>query len=284
MKVSPMTSVMTSNPIGLLDEDEDQGEMDTVFFLSTAIYTAYILCIDLLYDEENVTNVNKFHVIMSNLFAFFPLMQAQGLWLKFLIFSTCYFSIVWHWTADLKLGLPGSFVSYERGDLVFSIMTIISYCLSWLPKVKPTIPSYKQELGVFGWWYKNCRGQARETSEWRCRLSVNLAINFCITSLFGAVLYIAYDQKAQLDLLLCWFFITIAVVSALYQLYRGNIRVKKYRTKFCFWVIVGVVFGSVSFIHKLKEDLNAHIMWHVYVFACAYSFSRASEYIDIYHI
>ncbi len=280
MKVAPLRSHFAL----ALHEDEDQGEMDTVFFVSIAFYTMYILTVKILYDSEDAVHVDQFHMIMSNLFAFFPLMQAQGLWLKALLFTTCYFSIVWHWTNDLKMELPESFISYEKGDVVLSIMTIISYCLSWLPKVKATLPTTKQENGTCGWWYYNCRGNPKETSEWRCRWTINLLINMSITVLLGTLLYLAYDQKGQLEIALCWFFITVAVGSALYQLYRGTINVKKYRRKFCFWVLIGTIFGMVAFVHKLKENMNAHIIWHVYVMGCAYAFSRASEYIDIYHI
>lgn len=64
-----------------LEEDEDQGEMDTVFFLSLFSYTIYLASIDLLYsNKEDKSNVGKFNLIMSNLWAFFPVMQAQGLW------------------------------------------------------------------------------------------------------------------------------------------------------------------------------------------------------------
>ena len=65
-----------------LEEDEDQGEMDTVFFLSLFSYTIYLASIDLLYNKEDKSDVGKFNLIMSNLWAFFPIMQAQGLWLK----------------------------------------------------------------------------------------------------------------------------------------------------------------------------------------------------------
>ena len=54
-----------------LEEDEDQGEMDTVFFLSLFSYTIYLASIDLLYsNKEDKNNIGKFNLIMSNLWAF----------------------------------------------------------------------------------------------------------------------------------------------------------------------------------------------------------------------
>ena len=261
-----------------LSEDEDQGEMDVVFFLTTTFYASYLLSIDWLYNETDAIAVNRFHLIVSNVWSFYPIMQAQGLWLKSLLLLSGYFSLVWHWSSDLKMGLPTDPDIYGRGDMALSIITIISYCLSWIPKIKVTEPTQK------GCFQNNCLGRAKETAEWRCRWTLNLVINIVICLVFGSILYITWDgdDMHQIQILLCWIFISVALISALYQLWKGDLRVGKNRHKFAFWVAFGTLFGIISFVFKMKEGFNGHSLWHVFVMSCAYCFSRASEYLEIY--
>lgn len=269
-----------------LEEDEDQGEMDTVFFLSLFSYTIYLASIDLLYsNKEDKSNVGKFNLIMSNLWVFFPVMQAQGLWLKSLLILTCYYSMSWHWF-NIGFSLPGGKDMYRILDAVFSIVTIISYSLSWIPKC-----GQNNDLKLKNdFWHKHFLGPPRETSEWRCRLTPHLLINIFTCILLGSILYVSNGAEGtDIQIICCWGFITIAVFSALYQLFRGDLSIgNKYRTNFAFWVLIGVVFGAVSFVYKTKSDNRYensffnHSVWHVYVFSCAYSFSRASEYLEIY--
>lgn len=265
-----------------LEEDEDQGEMDVVFFLSTVLYTSYLLSIELIYEKENQSAVNMFHLIVSNVWAFYPLMQAQGLWLKLLVASSAYFSVVWHWTADVKLPLPHDKNLYGKGDSILSILTIVSYCLSWVPKIKVYEPTKEEEKKAL---YKYCRGKPKETAEWRCRWTYNLCINIVFCFLIGILLYFTNenDNIEEIQIAICWASISIAVISASYQLYGHKIKItEKNRKKFIFWVAFGSVFGVIAFIHKVKPTQNAHCIWHVMVFSCSYSFSRASEYLEIY--
>ena len=267
-----------------LGEDEDQGEMDTVFFLSLFIYTIYLSSIDLIYtDKKDKSDIGKFNLIMSNLWAFFPVMQAQGLWLKILLIMTCYCSMSWHWF-NIGFALPGNKDMYRIFDAIFSILTIISYSLSWIPKC------YKKNRDTKlknDFWHKHFLGPPRETSEWRCRLTPHLFINIFTCILMGSILYVSNETEIQI--ICCWGFITIAVLSALYQLSRGDMQIEhKYRKNFAYWVLIGVIFGAVSFVYKTKSDNTDensffnHSVWHTYVFSCAYSFSRASEYLEIY--
>ena len=268
-----------------LKEDEDQGEMDIIFFVFLFSYTIYLSCIDFLYQDKNDKNsISKFHLIMSNLWAFFPIMQAQGLWLKILLILTCYFSITWHWT-NIGLSLPNDTSFYRIFDAVFSIITIISYSLSWIPKCKQKQLKYKNN-----YWTNHCLGQPKETSEWRCRWTFNLVFNIITCIIFGVILYTTDGASGYyVQLICCWVFISIAVISALYQLFKGDMTIgKKYRKNFIFWAFLGISFGCISFIYKMKSDnldensLLNHSVWHTYVMSCAYSFSRASEYLEIY--
>jgi hypothetical protein len=266
----PAQVLPINNICKTLEEDDDQGDMDIIFILSTIIYTVYICSIGWLYPNAK-DEVGKFHLIMSHVWGFFPIMQAQGIWLKSLLCMTSYFSVAWHWTYDLELPLPGS--SYQKLDALFSVLTIISYCLSWIPKIRPTIPTG-------GWWNRNFRGNPRQTGEWRLRLTINLLINVSICTIFGVIMFFHIDEF--MIMCLCWVFISIAVISALYQGIVGKMKVgKNYRYKFVFAATLGILFGVVSFIHKVKEGNINHTIWHVYVMSCAYCFSRASEYLQL---
>ena len=276
----------------ILDEDEDQGEMDMIFWGGLLIYSIVNMSLTHLYpDNKDYQAVGKFNLIMSNLWAFFPIMQAQGLWLKGLLIGTCWYSILWHWT-QAKFPMPGSSDMYGTLDTCFSCCIIIAYAISWLPKIKTYKPTPEDERGKCGWWYKSCRGPPKETSEWRCRWTPNLVLNIIICAcvmFYFAYHWPAYINDVDMALLVCWFSIGIAVIVALWHLFRGKMRPGAgYRLNFVFWVVSGFIFGPVAFVYKSKSDLKDvdrwiyHSTWHVYVFSCAYAFSRAQEYLEIY--
>lgn len=271
-----------------LKEDEDQGEMDTVFFILLITYTIALFSMEFWYpDEKDYLAVGHFHLVMSNLWAFFPIMQAQGLWLKILLICTCYYSILWHWT-ETGAYLPGDRRVFGRWDAIFSTCVIVAYCLSWLPKFKTKIPTADEERKYC--WYHNCRGRPKETSEWRCRWTPNLILSIVICFLCGLAMFYGWSNfKFDFTIVVCWFFITVAFVTAIYQLVRGKMRIgEKNRKKFAFWAFLGMVFGPIAFVYKQKSNFDGpvtfyqHSIWHVYVHSCAYSFSRASEYLEIY--
>jgi len=214
-------------------------------------------------------------------------MQAQGLWLKILLICTCYYSLLWHWT-ETGAYLPGNPYSYGAWDAIFSTCVIIAYCLSWLPKFNTKIPTPDEERKHC--WYHNCRGRPKETSEWRCRWTPNLILSIFICIICGIILYFQWwSAHFDLTIVMCWFFISIAFITAIYQLIRGKMKVGgKNRKKFAFWAFLGIVFGPIAFVYKQKSNSHGadsyffHAIWHVYVFSCAYCFSRASEYLEIY--
>jgi len=276
-------------PTNVLEEDQDQGEMDTVFFLSVVSYTIYLSCIDLMYPlPKDKDAIGKFNLVMSNAFAFYPVMQAQGLWLKMILILTAYYSLLWHWT-QTGLYLPGNVREYGRWDAIFSILSIVTYCMSWMPKLKTKIPTKEEERRSC--WYHNCRGRPKETSEWRCRWTPNLVLTILIGIICSMFVYFTADMTNGMtyQILLCWLSVSVAVLSALYQLMRGQMKVgKRYRKNFVFWASIGVVTGCVSFVFKVKgnvlddDTLYHHSIWHTYVMSSAYSFSRAAEYLEIY--
>jgi hypothetical protein len=91
-------------------------------------------------------------------------------------------------------------------------------------------------------------------------------------------------------MVICIIWIFIAVLLAFYQLFVGNMVVgKKYRRRFAIWAFIAIVFGITAFVFKGQAVINEadnlikHSLWHTFVFSCAYSFSRASEYLDIFY-
>jgi hypothetical protein len=269
-----------------LEEDEDQGEMDTVFWIMLTFFTVSQLCIEWWYpDTKDREAIGKFEVIMTNLWAFFPIMQAQGLFLKSLLIGTLWYSILWHWTR-VGFAMPGDHDLYGKLDTVFSTLIIVAYAMSWLPKFKTKIPTKLEERKSC--WYKNCRGPPKETGEWRCRWTPNLLLNMAACGLLSSYMIIAWPDSGTA--VVCWLSICLAMLTALYHLCRGKMKVgKKFRRNFLFWAATGISMGIISFTYKLKSDDEGnakknllHSVWHVFVFSCAYCLSRASEYLEIY--
>ena len=86
MKVYPDTVV----------EDDDQYEIDGVFGMFLILYTVYLATLRYMYDGEDFVAVSKFNILFSNLFSFFPIYQAQGLFLKCVLLGTLYYSLCYH--------------------------------------------------------------------------------------------------------------------------------------------------------------------------------------------
>lgn len=261
-------------PIGVkhtLEEDDDQGEMDVAFGISVVSYSIFILCRRYIFYGEDYEHIGKFVLVMTNMFAFFPIMQAQGLWLKLLLITTCFSSIMWHWT-EIGMSMPGDDKIYGKVDACFSIMSIVSYCIQWIPIPPPPETESKD------FFTRNFLGRAKQTAEWRCRLTPALCINILITVASGVVSTLFNHYTIFIAL----FFVVVAVALSLYHLILGVMSVgATYRKNFAIWAICGIVFGASAFIFKNMEDhLYCHSLWHTYVFASAYSFSRANEYLE----
>lgn len=269
-----------------LREDEDQGEMDIAFFFCLITYTIYLYSVDILYpDPDQMNMVGDFHLVMSNVFAFFPIMQAQGLWLKGLLIMTGYFSVCWHWI-NIDKDLPWGSDFYRVWDTIFSVCIIVAYALSWLPKCKSYEPTKEERRKSF--WSRSCIGRPRETAEWRCRWTPHLIGNIFVCTVLAIVMYVT--QNHSLPLVLSWLFICIAILLSFYQLFRKQMTIsKRYRKRFAAWAFVAIVFGIIAYVYKDKSDERDkysyfyHSVWHAYVMSCAYSFSRASEYLEIYN-
>lgn len=269
----------------MLDEDDDQNEMDTIFTIGNISYTTFILlCLNnVIYPiAEDKENVGKFHLIMSNLWAFFPIMQAQGLWLKSLLAMTCYFSMTWHWY-NIGHELPMGREYYRRLDIVFSVMSIVSYSMSWIPLYKTKIYSKSQERKSC--CIKYCCGMPKQTAEWRCRWTYRLGLNILICIIVGAIIW----QSEQHVIEICLVSIIVAFTFAMWQLTRGIMKVgSKHRIKFFLWASSGVGFGCIAFASKINDEKSLdvgnqmfwHALWHTYIFGSAFCISRASEYLQ----
>lgn len=260
-------------PLGVkhtLEEDDDQGEMDVVFILTVSAYSLFVVLRKSLFTGKDYEDVGKFVLIMTNMFAFFPIMQAQGLWLKLLLIITCFSSIMWHWT-EVGLSLPGNNNVYGDIDACFSIMSIVSYCIQWIPIPPPP------EMEAKDFFTRNFLGRPKQTAEWRCRLTPALLINMFITISSGvcAMMYRDYVIYIAMG------FVGIAFILAMFHLLLGKMTIgSTYRKKFAAFAMSGIVFGSTSFMFYSEDSYYSHSLWHTYVFSCAYSFSRASEYLE----
>lgn len=276
----------TSDTIEPLEEDDDQNELDIVFSIGNIAYASFIaLCInDVIYPiAEDKENVAKFHLIMSNLWAFFPIMQAQGMWLKTLLALTCYFSMTWHWY-NIGHELPMGQNFYRRFDVILSVMSIVCYSMSWMPKcTKTKIYSKSEERNSC--CVKYCCGLPKQTAEWRCRWTINLIINMVTTVTCGSIIW--YSEAYVIHI--CIISILIAIILAIYQLNRGAMKVgSKNRLKFFLWASSGVSFGCIAFTSKTNDEKSTafanqmlwHVLWHTYVFGAAFCISRASEYLE----
>ena len=269
----------------VLDEDDDQNEMDTIFIIGNISYTSFILlCIhNVIYPiTDDKQNVAKFHLIMSNLWAFFPIMQAQGLWLKSLLTMTCYFSMTWHWY-NIGHELPMGRDYYRRLDIIFSVMSIVSYSMSWMPLHKTKIYSKSQERKSC--CIKYCCGMPKQTAEWRCRWSYRLVLNILICIIFGYIVW----QTERYVIEICLVSIIVAFTFAMWQLTRGIMKVgSKYRIKFFCWALCGIIGGGIAFFSKINDETSSgianqmlwHALWHTYIFGSAFCISRASEYLQ----
>ena len=90
-------------------------------------------------------------------------------------------SIMWHWI-EVGQHLPGKSDMYGQLDRCFSVMSIASYSMQWLP-----IPVRKVEPDTF--WKRNFMGKPRETAEWRCRFTISLFVNMIVSIGAGYMVY-----------------------------------------------------------------------------------------------
>ena len=67
----------------VLDEDEDQGEMDMIFWGGLIIYTILQCFMSSLYpDDKDYEAIGKFNIVMTNLWAFFSYHASTGFIIK----------------------------------------------------------------------------------------------------------------------------------------------------------------------------------------------------------
>ena len=270
----------------------NQGEMDMIFWGALIFFLCIQASLRTLYpDLKDYIAIGRFDIIMSNLWAFFPICQAQGLLLKMLLICTCWYSFLWHWSS-VGFAMPGSQETYGSLDTMFSALVIQSYAFSWFPKIKTYNPTEENEKGRFGWWYKSCRGHPKYSSEWRCRWTPNMICNVLFCIMMGLLYFTHwpwFNGDLSVEVFICICCIILAFILAIWHLVRGNMQVgKKYRKNFILWTISGVTLGITAYIYKIKSntkdvDSNVnHSVWHACIFSCAYCLSRAQEYLEIY--
>lgn len=266
-----MTRKVLPTDVKTLEEDDDQNETDVVFILCVLLYSCFVFGRHYFLEGEDYDDIGKFVLVMSNFVSVFPIVQAQGIWMKLLLFCTALSSITWHWI-EIGMKLPGEPLKYRSIDRCLSIMTITSYCMQWLP-----IPYHKTKR-------KDCLrhwlGPPQETAEWRCRLSIKLFVNMAMSCGAGVVVYRNETLAAPFGMIL----IVCVVLLSIGYILSGNMTIsKKFKIKFILWVLGGAAIGLTAFRFKREDDNNwyNHSLWHAYVFSAAYSFSRALEYLEL---
>lgn len=252
-----------------LEEDDDQNELDGAFFIITMVYSIFVFTSKDIFTEADYEGLGKFCLVMSNMFAFFPILQAQGIWLKLLLMTNAVSSMMWHWI-EVGQHLPGNPELYAHLDRCFSIMSITSYCVQWLPirakQVKPNT-----------FWKRHFMGEPKETAEWRCRFTIGLFVNIVISVGAGYLIYKDDSSVSIVGLSM----ICMAIVLSIYHISIGEMCIgNKYRLKFAMWILLGSVIGILAFGYKTRETYMTHSLWHTYVFSSAFCFSRALDYLQ----
>lgn len=285
-------NIIISKPDRMVELDKNQGEMDMIFWAALVIFLCVQGTLRTIYPEaKDYIAVGKFDIIMSNLWAFFPIAQSQGLLLKVLLICTCWYSFLWHWVL-VGFAMPGNSNTYGSLDTMFSALVIQTYAFSWFPKFKTFKPTLEDEKARCGWWYKSCRGHPKHASEWRCRWTPNMVLNLGSCIIMGIIYLLnwpCFVYGISIEVYICVLSIILAFLLAIWHLMRGNMQVgRKYRKNFIFWTVVGIPLGIVAYVYKIKsnnKDIDSnvnHSVWHACIFSCAYCLSRAQEYLEIY--
>lgn len=237
------------------------------------IYVIYQFLLNNNTTEERL-EIGKIEIIFTNLFAIFVIIIAKGLWIKLLLLCTMVASIGWHLYGVGWIHL-GDRKAWGRWDNVFSCMVIVAYAMTWIPNIagpfKKTLP--------------------KSTDEWWFRPSLKIIINIVLTIAVGIIVAFTYGQykitifnvKFSWGDLLAFSFIGIALFLAIFF-----IIIPKKLTEiptFVFWASTGIISGASAYLLK-RNDVDSdwadiyHSIWHVAIFYSAYSFSRASDYVQ----
>ena len=237
------------------------------------IYTIY----QFLISDNTITEryeIGKIEIIFSNFFAIFVIIIAKGIWIKTLLLCTMVSSIGWHLYGVGWVHL-GDRKAWGRWDNIFSCMVIVAYAMTWIPNIagpfKKTLP--------------------KSTDEWLFRPSLKIIINIVLTIAVGIVVGITYGERSISILnvnfswgdFLAFSFIGIAFILAVFFIIiPGKLTEIPI---FIFWATLGILSGLMAYLLK-REDVNKdwvdiyHSLWHVAIFYSAYSFSRASDYVQ----
>ena len=247
--------------------------VDWSISILVVIYVIYQFLLNNNTTEERL-EIGKIEIIFTNLFAIFVIIIAKGLWIKLLLLCTMVASIGWHLYGVGWVHL-GDKKIWGRWDNVFSCMVIVAYAMTWIPNIagpfKKTLP--------------------KSTDEWWFRPSLKIIINIVLTIAVGVVVAITYREykitifnvKFSWGDLLAFSFIGIALFLAIFF-----IIIPKKLTEiptFVFWASTGIISGASAYLLK-RNDVESdwadiyHSIWHVAIFYSAYSFSRASDYVQ----
>lgn len=234
----------------------------------------------------------KLMVIITNGFGIFPVIIADGIFLKFMILGAMITSFWAHINWE-NFSIPGFEDNPGKWDNAFSASVIIAYCCSFFPDR----------------WFSKCfennkrkpRGIDYITRPWHtnsCSLPLNtktLCQVVCTTISFFIILlnyetnptiFSIGDVGFKVGDILCIGFAVFAIIVGLLYVCNTPDHLTN-RTKFEIFISLGIGLAIYAIISKKAGENSklpeaVHSVWHICIFVAAYCISRAHSYIKMY--
>ena len=239
----------------------------------------------LQWKDDQIDSVSKNVVILTNFWAIFPIIIANGIWIKSLLVASMITSFWAHmqWSGVL---IPGE--EPGKWDNIFATTVIVAYAFTWWP----------DRWSIFLPEDKHClffTGRSNQTTTFNCKLSTKLLLNIAMSTITAVLIYIYYDDsptiikinhmKMRLQDVIPVFAIIAATFFGLIYICDDEKHIgNKNKPYFIVFFILGTASGIYGYISKrmdTKYENVLHSQWHILMFTSAYCFSRASSYIRI---
>lgn len=259
--------------------------LDIIVLCVTLAILVFLNYSILQWKDNQIDSVSKNVVILTNFWAIFPIIVANGIWIKSLLIASMLTSFWAHmqWSGVL---IPGK--EPGKWDNVFATTVIVAYAFTWWP----------DRWSIFLPEDKHClffTGRSNKTTTFNCKLSTKLLLNIVISTITAIFIYIYYDEsptiikinhmKMTLQDVIPLFAIIAAIGFGLIYICDDEKHIgNKNKPYFIVFFILGTASGIYGYMSKrmnTKYENVLHSQWHVLMFTSAYCFSRASSYIQI---
>ena len=259
--------------------------LDIIVFICTLSALFFLNYSILQWKDNQIDSVSKNVVILTNFWAIFPIIVANGIWIKSLLFASMISSFWAHmqWSGVL---IPGE--EPGKWDNILAATVIVAYSFTWWPdRWSRFLPENKNCLFF--------TGQTIETTTFTCKLSTKLLLNVTLSLLTATIIYIYYDENPTIirineltltmeDIIPIFSIIAAYVFGFIYicddEKHIGNNN-KPYFIVFFILGTGSAIYGYISKKMNAKYENVLHSQWHVLLFTSAYFFSRASSYIRL---